>query len=109
MKKLIFAFILGIISYGVEIDPDTGLKISKGFEEVKNNCTVCHAASMFTSARGSREEWLASIRWMQETQGLWEFDPETENIILTYLETNYPQEVTSRRRPILSKDLLPPK
>ena len=46
------------------------------------------------------------IRWMQDTQNLWQFTPEVENEILDYLADNYaPQEAT--RRPPLAKSLRP--
>ena len=73
-----------------EIDPETGMIVARGFETAKNNCTVCHSARTFINRGYTREVWLEQIRWMQDTQGLWEFDPETEELILDYLETNYP-------------------
>ncbi|ANV97717.1 hypothetical protein BBW65_02355 [Helicobacter enhydrae] len=90
-----------------KIDPETGLKIAKGFEEVKNNCTICHSANFIVQSKNTKEEWLATIRWMQATQGLWEFDPQTEETILNYLAVNYPQSNTSRRRPQLKPKYLP--
>lgn len=73
-----------------EIDPETSLIKAPGFETVKNNCTVCHSARTFTGRGYTREIWLEQIRWMQDSQGLWEFDVETEKTILDYLETYYP-------------------
>lgn len=108
MKKiqaiLFFAFALNAVEY----DQETGLKISPGFEEVKTNCTVCHSSSFIIQSKLDRQGWLSTIRWMQETQGLWEFDPKTEDIILTYLSTQYPQVSTSRRRLPIQKELMPP-
>lgn len=40
-----------------------------------------------------------------KTQGLWEFTPEIEDEILTYLETNYPPGDISRRPNLKAKDL----
>jgi len=71
-------------------DPETGLIKAPGFETVKNNCTVCHSARTFTGRGYTRKVWLEQIRWMQDSQGLWEFDAETEKTILDYLETHYP-------------------
>ena len=46
------------------------------------------------------------IRWMQETQGLWQFEPATENTILQYLSSYYsPKE--DARRPALRMEELP--
>ncbi|WP_018877943.1 hypothetical protein [Thioalkalivibrio sp. ALE28] len=73
-----------------ETDPETGLLKAPGFDTVKNNCTVCHSARLFTSRGYTRKIWLEQIRWMQDTQGLWEFAPEVEEEILDYLETYYP-------------------
>lgn len=93
---------LGLISIGLvfgttaqadddhETDPETGLIIAPGFEEVKNNCIACHSARLITERGYTRAVWLEQIRWMQETQGLWEFTPEVEETILDYLETHYP-------------------
>lgn len=89
-----------------EIDKKTGLIVAPGMEIVKANCTVCHSAKFITLQKGDRDTWLAMIRWMQDSQGLWKFDDKTEDIILTYLEKNYPPTQSSRR-PNLSKDKLP--
>lgn len=109
MKKVVLAFVACLSLWGAEIDKETGLKIGKGLEEVKANCTVCHSANFIIQSKLNRDEWLTTIRWMQDTQGLWEFDPQTEDIILTYLSTQYPQSNTSRRRPQLDQSLLPAK
>lgn len=83
-----------------KVDEETGLIIGKGFETVKKNCTVCHSAKLITQNRMNRERWLETIRWMQETQGLREFDPETEKEILDYLSAHYAPERIYRRRPL---------
>ena len=46
------------------------------------------------------------IRWMQKTQGLWQFPADVEATILDYLATNYPPGPPSRR-PNLPVYLLP--
>ncbi|WP_019625403.1 hypothetical protein [Thioalkalivibrio sp. ALJT] len=73
-----------------ETDSETGLIKAPGFDTVKNNCTVCHSARLVTNRGYTRAVWLEQIRWMQDTQGLWEFAPEVEEEILDYLETYYP-------------------
>ncbi len=70
------------------VDPQTGLVIDKGFAIVKQFCTACHSARLITQSGKSRAGWIDSIRWMQETQGLWPLDP-YESEILDYLSTNY--------------------
>ena len=89
-----------------ELDPQSGLKIAPGWELVKANCTFCHSASFITTQRGDRDTWLAMIRWMQNTQGLWPFDPSTEKTILDYLAAQYPPQAASRRKN-LPPSLLP--
>ncbi|MFA7522011.1 MAG: hypothetical protein WCY71_03720 [Halothiobacillaceae bacterium] len=73
-----------------EIDPETNLIKAPGFETVKANCIACHSARLITGRGYTREVWLEQIRWMQDSQGLWEFAPEVEEEILDYLETYYP-------------------
>jgi hypothetical protein len=89
-----------------ETDPATGLVIAPGFDLVKVQCTVCHSAALITQSRASREGWLAMIRWMQESQGLWPLGA-NEAPILDYLATHYPPSSSGRRRP-LAAALLPP-
>jgi hypothetical protein len=89
------------------VDEASGLIIDEHWELVKAHCTVCHSAGQVTQQRGSRDTWTSLIRWMQNTQGLWQFDVVTENSILDYLEKNYPPAASYRRAP-LAPDLLPP-
>ncbi len=91
--------------YAKDIDKESGLIIDKGLQTVKANCTVCHSAKFIIFQKGDRETWKSMIRWMQKTQGLWEFTPEIEDEILTYLETNYPPGDISRRPNLKAKDL----
>lgn len=114
MKKLLTTLaVAGVLSMTnllaaeKEIDPQTGLVLGPGFEEVKNNCTVCHSAKFITLQRGDRDTWLQMIRWMQSTQGLWDFEPKLEDTILTYLAKHYPAGKASRR-PNLKHTALPP-
>jgi len=41
------------------------------------------------------------IKWMQQTQNLWEFDPVIENQILDYLSKTYSSRENLRRQPII--------
>lgn len=88
-------------------DPASGLIIDSGWELVRGHCAACHSARLVTQNRGSREAWESMIRWMQETQGLWQFDPETEATILDYLARNYAPGETYRRMP-LPMEQMPP-
>ena len=87
------------------IDPVSGLAIADGWETVRANCTACHSAKFITLQRGDRDTWESMIRWMQNTQGLWLFDEETEDTILSYLAVNYPPGKSSRRRNLSPAEL----
>lgn len=91
-----------------EIDPATGLVKAPGSELVRIHCGGCHSLKLVTGQRADRQTWLAIIRWMQETQNLWQFDPQTEAGILDYLSSAYPPQPNRRRAPI-PPQLLPPK
>ena len=90
-----------------EIDPFTGLKMTGDWQLVRNNCVSCHSAKLITQQSGSESHWLGLIRWMQDKQNLWQFEPETENKIIGYLAANYPPQEDRRRAPI-PPDLMPP-
>lgn len=97
---------LPLVGLAQETDPDTGLVKAEGWETVRNNCIACHSADLVTQNSGSRNHWEKLIRWMQDTQGLWEFQGETEEVILDYLAEYYgPKEDT--RRPALPRTLMP--
>jgi len=89
------------------VDPVTGLKIATDWELVRANCVACHSAKLITQQRGSAQQWLTVIRWMQAKQNLWQFEPDTEARIIAYLSTQYPPEANQRRAPI-ARDLMPP-
>ena len=89
------------------VDTASGLIIDDHWELVRAHCTVCHSAGQVTQQRGTRDTWFNLIRWMQKTQGLWQFDEATENGILDYLAKNYAPPASYRRAP-LTPDLLPP-
>ncbi len=77
----------------------TGLAEGEGLTEVINNCTNCHSEKLIIQNRMNREMWLGSIRWMQETQNLWDLG-ENEEIILNYLSTHYAPVEKGRREPL---------
>ncbi len=78
----------------------TGLKDAEGLMVVVNNCTNCHSAKLVTQNRMNAERWNATIKWMQETQNLWDLGKNQE-IIVNYLVANYPP-VAKGRRMVLS-------
>lgn len=77
----------------------TGLVAAEGYREVINNCTGCHSAKIVIQNRMDAKGWEATIRWMQETQNLWELG-EKESVIIKYLVTHYPVEKKGRREPL---------
>jgi len=91
----------------IELDAFTGLKISADWELVRNNCIACHSPKLITQQRGSEDQWLNMIRWMQKKQNLWQFEPETEARIIAYLAQNYPPQA-DRRRAAIPPNLMPP-
>jgi hypothetical protein len=74
----------------------TGLKDAEGLMTVVNNCTNCHSAQLVMQNRMNEERWIATIRWMQETQNLWDLG-KNEEIIVNYLVNNYPPKNKGRR------------
>jgi cytochrome c1 len=91
----------------IELDAFTGLKMSGDWELVRNNCIACHSPKLITQQRGSEDQWLNMIRWMQNKQNLWQFEPETEARIIAYLAKNYPPQA-DRRRAAIPPNLMPP-
>ncbi|WP_299486332.1 monoheme cytochrome C [uncultured Allomuricauda sp.] len=75
----------------------TGFVEGEGLQLVVNNCTSCHSAKLVTQNRMSKEQWSATIRWMQETQNLWDLG-QNEEAILTYLATHYAPKKGGRRQ-----------
>lgn len=88
--------------------PGTLLADDDGWELVYAHCSACHSLRVVVSNRGDRDTWLRLIRWMQETQNLWQFEPAVERQILDYLAKNYAPEDWVRRAP-LAEHLLPPR
>ncbi|RDC65202.1 hypothetical protein AHMF7616_03832 [Adhaeribacter pallidiroseus] len=73
--------------------------MAPGFAVVSTTCVRCHSPKLITEKRATREGWLATIRWMQQTQGLWDLGPQ-EPVILDYLAKNYAPK-NEGRRPLL--------
>ena len=87
------------IAGGKEFDKATGFIVDTGMTETIQNCIPCHSAKMVIQNRMTRDGWLASIRWMQETQNLWPLG-DNEPIILDYLAKNYAPTNKGRREPL---------
>ncbi len=78
----------------------TGLIAAQGFMTVVNNCTSCHSSKIIIQNRMNKESWNTTIKWMQETQSLWDLGKNQE-IIVNYLTNNYPIEDKGRRENLL--------
>ena len=94
-----------IVAVPIEEDEDriekgihvrTGLVEAEGLMTVVNNCTNCHSAKLVTQNRMTAEGWNTTIKWMQETQNLWNLGGNQE-IIVNYLVANYPPIAKGRR------------
>lgn len=91
----------------VEVDASTGLLMAGDWELVRANCIACHSSALITQQRGTGEQWLDMIRWMQAKQNLWQFDPAVEARIIAYLAANYPPRA-DRRRAAIPPGQMPP-
>ena len=96
-----------IVAAKPELDPATGLIMAQDWEIVRAHCTGCHSAKLVTQQRGTAEQWLTMIRWMQAKQNLWQFDENTEGRIIAYLADNYAPDA-ARRRAAIPAALMPP-
>ncbi|MCL6266959.1 monoheme cytochrome C [Flagellimonas myxillae] len=87
----------------IDDEIENGIHVTTGFIEDEGmrvtiqNCTNCHSAKLVTQNRMSRDGWEATIRWMQETQNLWDLG-NNEELILTYLAKNYAPVAKGRRQ-----------
>ena|SRR5690554_5859507 len=81
------------------VDMVTGLIKGDGMNLVIGHCTGCHSAELITQNRATREGWIKVIRWMQETQNLWDLG-ESEDAIVSYLARHYAPEHRGRRLPL---------
>ena len=89
----------GSISTQLQLDPLTGLVVDENLHLIKANCLACHSSQMIIQNRLTKQDWLKSIRWMQETQNLWDLG-QNETPILEYLAKNYAPEARFRRKPL---------
>ena len=98
---------LPALALAADVDTDTGLVISPGWEEVRIHCGGCHSHSIVTNQRANRDAWRDMIRWMQRTQNLWELPAKSETEILDYLAANYGPDTTRQRRAPIPPALMP--
>lgn len=93
-KKTLQADDFDLVENGIHVQ--TGLIFADGFNDVRATCTACHSAKLVTQNRATRDGWKEMIRWMQETQGLWDLG-DSEAVILDYLAENYAPKESGRR------------
>ncbi|SEL96200.1 sulfite dehydrogenase (cytochrome) subunit SorB [Maribacter orientalis] len=93
-----------LIENGIHIR--TGLVEADGLQTVITNCTTCHSSKLIIQNRMGEEQWDATIRWMQKTQGLWPLG-ENQKVIVDYLTKNYPVLEKGRRPPLTDIDWYP--
>ena len=74
----------------------TGLVDAEGLMTVVNNCTNCHSSKIILQNRMNAERGNATIKWMQQTQNLWDLG-KNQDVIVNYLVTNYPPKSKGRR------------
>ena len=77
-------------------DVESGFVAEGDYLLVKATCTGCHSSALVLQNRATREGWESMIRWMQETQKLWDLG-ENEDKILDYLATYYAPKESGRR------------
>lgn len=86
---------------GLEVS--SGMKVDDHWEITKISCTPCHSAKLVTQNRATRDGWEKMIKWMQETQGLWDLG-ENEPLILDYLAKNYGVSEEGNRSNLIIED-----
>ena len=83
-----------IIENGIHVA--TGFKNDKNLNLVIASCTPCHSAKLVTQNRATKDGWISIIRWMQDTQNLWDLG-ENEDLITEYLAKHYGPDEKGRR------------
>jgi len=81
------------------IDEQTGFVVDEGLNLVKANCLPCHSSKIILQNKATKEGWESIIKWMQETQNLWDLGDNKEKIV-AYLAKNYGPDETGRRKPL---------
>lgn len=86
------------VEKGVEngVHVETGLIAAKGYKLVQYNCGGCHSLKLVTQNRNTADGWRETIKWMQETQNLWDLGS-NEGLIVSYLAQHYGPVSQGRR------------
>lgn len=74
----------------VALNPEfENLPDTPGVEDTYYLCTACHSAAIIKQQRLSPARWDYLWAWMIEQQGMPEQDPETKELILSYLKRHF--------------------
>jgi hypothetical protein len=112
MKTVLRSLCWSVILYSTFASANANATDNKGLVDapgrnlVVAHCSGCHSLKLIEQNRLDRKAWLSTIRWMQESQGLWPLGP-AEDTILDYLSEHYAPTASGRRKPI-PDHLLPP-
>ncbi|MCP4438427.1 MAG: monoheme cytochrome C [Aureispira sp.] len=87
----------------------SGLIVDEGYKLIIQNCGNCHSLKLVTQNSASKEGWIETIEWMQETQKLGDLG-ENRDAIVNYLAKNYGIKKSGRRSNLKNIDWyeLPP-
>lgn len=83
------------IENGIHVN--SGLVVDDGYELVLRSCGSCHSYKLVTQNNADAAGWTETIRWMQETQKLWDLGA-NEPKIVAYLAKNYGPKKKFRRK-----------
>lgn len=72
-----------------------------GREETFYGCTACHGTAIIRQQGMSRERWDETLRVMTSKHGMADYDGELRELILTYLEANFPPRRRAPTNPFL--------
>ncbi|MCH2021676.1 MAG: hypothetical protein MK207_04275 [Saprospiraceae bacterium] len=81
----------------------SGLIVGDGYELVLRHCGGCHSHKLVTQNSADAKGWTETIRWMQETQKLWDLGG-NEAPIVAYLAKYYGLKQKNRRAPLKNID-----
>ena len=84
-----------MIENGIHVN--SGLVVDDGYELVLRSCGSCHSYKLVTQNNADAAGWTETIRWMQETQKLWDLGA-NEPKIVAYLAKNYGPKKKFRRK-----------
>ncbi len=85
-------YLFGFLSLPAPVFSDDSqyqrLPPGKGRDQVLENCTACHSATIILQNHMSMKQWDQTLTWMQEKHGLLDLEPKLRKTILQYLSTH---------------------